>query len=98
MKIKDLNLVGIGLRKLGDLPMTGPMKFKIARNIKIVEDILQDAMTSSEDIDNDNELLDMDVKVEFIDFTEGELEPLELDSKTIFMLLPIIAMGGEADE
>lgn len=98
MKIKDLNLVGIGLRKLGDLPMTGPMKFKIARNIKIVEDILQDAMTSSEDIDNDNELLDMDVKVEFIDFTEGELEPLELDSKTIFMLLPIIAMGGEKDE
>lgn len=98
MKIKDLNLVGIGLRNLGDLPMTGPMKFKIARNIKIVEDILQDAMTSSEDIDNDNELLDMDVKVEFIDFTEGELEPLELDSKTIFMLLPIIAMGGEEDE
>lgn len=98
MKIKDLNLVGIGLRNLGDLPMTGPTKFKIARNIKIVEDILQDAMTSSEDIDNDNELLDMDVKVEFIDFTEGELEPLELDSKTIFMLLPIIAMGGEEDE
>ena len=98
MKIKDLNLVGIGLRKLGDIPMSGPMKFKIARNIKIVEDILQDAMSSSEDIDNDNELLDMDVKVELIDFTEDELEPLEIDSKTIFMLLPLIAMGGEEDE
>lgn len=98
MKIKDLNLVGMGLRKLGDIPMSGPMKFKIARNIKIVEDILQDAMSSSEDIDNDNELLDMDVKVEFMDFTEGELEPLELDSKTIFMLLPIIEEGGSEDE
>jgi hypothetical protein len=98
MKIKDLNLVGIGLRKLGDIPMSGPMKFKIARNIKIVEDILQDAMSSSEDIDNDDALLDMDVKVDLIDFTEDELEPLELDSKTIFMLLPLIEIGGEDDE
>lgn len=98
MRIKDLNLVGIGLRKLGDLPMTGTMKFKIARNIKIVEDILQDAMKSSEDIDNDKDLLDMDVRVELLHFTEDELEPLEIDSKTIFMLLPIVDGVGAQDE
>lgn len=98
MKIKDLNLVGIGLRKIGDLPMTGTMKFKIARNIKVVEDILQDAMKSSEDIDNDNELLEMDVKVDLINFTEKELAPIEIDSKTIYMLLPLIVFEDAINE
>lgn len=90
MKIKEINLIGIGLRTLGAVPMVGTMKFKIARNIKAVEDILEDAMKSSDDIDNDDSMLDMDVKIDLIRFTEDELEPLEIDSKTIFMLLPII--------
>ena len=98
MKIKELNILGMGLRSLGDLPMVGSMKFKIARNIKAVEDILEDAMAASEDVDNDADLLNTDVDVNLMKFTEEELEPLEIDSKTIFMLLPIIAMGGEEDE
>lgn len=96
MKIKDLNIVGIGLRTLGEMPMTGTMKFKIARNIKIVEDILQDAMASTDDIDSDNELLGMDVKVDFLKFTEHELAPLEIDSKTIYMILPLIVFEENA--
>lgn len=98
MTIKELNILGMGLRALGDLPMVGSMKFKIARNIKAVEDILEDAMAASEDVDNDADLLNTDVDVNLMKFTEEELEPLEIDSKTIFMLLPIVAEGGSEDE
>lgn len=99
MTIKELNILGMGLRALGDLPMVGSMKFKIARNIKAVEDILEDALSASEDVDNDADLLNTDVDVNLMKFTEEELEPLEIDSKTIFMLLPIVAEeGGSEDE
>ena len=98
MTIKELNILGMGLRALGDLPMVGSMKFKIARNLKAVEDILEDAMAASEDVDNDADLLNTDVDVNLMKFTEEELEPLEIDSKTIFMLLPIVAEGGSEDE
>lgn len=98
MKIKELNILGMGLRALGDLPMVGKMKFKIARNLKVVEDILEDAMKASEDVDNDNDLLDTDVEVSLMTFTEEELEPLEIDSKTIFMLLPIIEKEGASED
>ena len=94
--IKELNIIGMGLRSLGDLPLVGALKFKIARNLKAAEDILEDAMRSSEDIDNDTDLLDTSVNVDFMNFTEEELEPLEIDSKTIFMLLPLI--GNEEVE
>lgn len=98
MKIKELNILGMGLRALGELPMVGAMKFKIARNLKVVEDILEDAMKASNDVDNDTDLLETDVDVNLMNFTEEELEPLEIDSKTIFMLLPIISEGESEDE
>ena len=44
--IKELNIIGIGLRSIGGLPLVGALKFKIARNLKAAEDILEDAMLS----------------------------------------------------
>lgn len=95
MTIKEINILGMGLRSLGEVPMAGTMKFKIARNLKVVEDILEDALHASEDVDNEADLLATEVDVNLMHFTEEELEPLELDSKTIFMLLPIISERGQ---
>lgn len=98
MKIKELNTIGIGLRALGDLPIKGGLKFKVARNIKMAEDILVDAMGSITNEEDEREVMETSVDVEFINFTENELDPLEVDSKTIYMLLPIIEFQANSNE
>ena len=98
MKIKELNTIGIGLRALGDLPIKGGLKFKVARNIKMAEDILVDAMGSITNEEDEREVMETKVDVEFLKFTEPELEPLEVDSKTIYMLLPIIVFQNDSKE
>ena len=98
MKIKELNTIGIGLRALGDLPIKGGLKFKVARNIKMAEDILVDAMGSITNEEDEREVMETKVDVEFLKFTEPELEPLEVDSKTIYMLLPIIVFENDSKE
>jgi hypothetical protein len=98
MKIKELNTIGIGLRALGDLPIKGGLKFKVARNIKMAEDILVDAMGSITNEEDEREVMETKVDVEFLKFTEPELEPLEVDSKTIYMLLPIIIFQNDNKE
>lgn len=90
MKIKELNTIGIGLRDLGDLPIKGRLKFKVARNIKIAEDILVDAMEAAATDKDSDEVLNTEINVKLLHFNEEELEPLELNSKVIYMLLPII--------
>lgn len=90
MKIKELNTIGIGLRELGDLPIKGRLKFKVARNIKIAEDILVDAMEAASTDKDSDEVLNTKINVKLLHFNEEELEPLELNSKVIYMLLPII--------
>lgn len=98
MKIKELNTIGIGLRALGNLPIKGGLKFKVARNIKMAEDVLVDAMESITNDEEEKEVMETSVDVEFINFTENELEPLEVDSKTIYMLLPIIEVQANSNE
>lgn len=90
MKIKQLNTIGMGLRELGELPIKGKLKFKVARNIKLAEDILSDAAKSIKTEEDNNEIMETEVDVEFLSFTEEELEPFELNSKTVYMLLDII--------
>lgn len=90
MKIKELNTIGIGLRDLGDLPIKGRLKFKVARNIKIAEGILVDAMEAAATDKDSDEVLNTEINVKLLHFNEEELEPLELNSKVIYMLLPII--------
>lgn len=98
MKIKEVNTIGIGLRALGDLPIKGRLKFKVARNIKMAEDILVDAMGSITNEEDEREVMETKVDIEFLKFTEPELEPLEVDSKTIYMLLPIIIFQNDSKE
>lgn len=98
MKIKELNTIGIGLRALGDLPIKGGLKFKVARNIKMAEDVLVDAMGSITNEEDEREVMETKVDIEFLKFTEPELEPLEVDSKTIYMLLPIIIFQNDSKE
>lgn len=90
MKIKELNTIGIGLRDLGDLPLKGRLKFKVARNIKIAEDILVDAMEAASTDKDSDEVMNTEIDVKLLHFKEEELEPLEINSKVIYMLLPII--------
>lgn len=90
MKIKQLNTIGMGLRELGELPIKGRLKFKVARNIKVAEDILADAASSIKTEEDSIDVMNTDVDVEFLSFTEEELEPFELNSKTVYMLLDII--------
>lgn len=97
LKIKEINKIAMGLHELGEVKMVGPLKFKIIRNIKIVDDILEDVIAANNNsIDVPVELLENEVDVILHTFTQEELNDLEISSNTLYQLYDIIE--GVEDE
>lgn len=98
MKIKEINQIGQGLQRLMDVKMSGPLKFKIARNQRLSDSIIEDALKAT-DSNNDaqavKEVMEMDVDADFTLFTESELEELEIEPAVIYMLYEIIDESPE---
>ena len=90
-KIKQINKIAMGLHDLGEIKMVGPLKFKIIRNIKIVDDILGDVIKANNNsADVPIELLENEVDIELYTFSKDELTDIEVSSNTLYQLYDII--------
>lgn len=91
LKIKQINKIAMGLRDLGEIKMTGPLKFKIIRNAKILDDILEDVIkANNNDVNVPVELLENEVEMEPLIFSKDELTNLEVSANTLYQLYEII--------
>lgn len=91
LKIKQVNKIAAGLRELGEIKMPGPLKFKIIRNTKMVDDILEDVVkANNNDVNVPVELLENEVNIEPLMFSKEELANLEVSANTLYQLYEII--------
>ena len=91
LKIKQINKIAIGLHELGEIKMTGPLKFKIIRNSKIVDDILGDVIKANNNsVDVPIKLLENEVEIEPCMFSKEELTNIEVSANTLYQLYEII--------
>lgn len=91
LKIKQVNKIAMGLRDLGEIKMTGPLKFKIIRNTKIVDDILEDVIkANNNDVNVPVELLENEVEMQPCIFSKKELTNIEVSANTLYKLYEII--------
>lgn len=91
LKIKQINKIAMGVRDLGEIKMTGPLKFKIIRNTKILDDVLEDVIkANNNDVNVPVELLENEVEIEPLIFSKKELTDLEVSANTLYQLYEII--------
>ena len=91
LKIKQINKIAMGLHELGEIKMPGSLKFKIIRNIKIVDDILEDVIKANDNsVEVPNEILEEEVEINLQAFNQEELNDLEISSNTLYQLYEII--------
>lgn len=91
LKIKQINKIAMGVRDLGEIKMAGPLKFKIIRNTKILDDVLEDVIkANNNDVNVPVELLENEVEIEPLIFSKKELTDLEVSANTLYQLYEII--------
>lgn len=91
LKIKQVNKIAMGLRDLGEIKMSGPLKFKIIRNTKMFDDILEDVVkANNNDVNVPVELLENEIDIEPLMFSKEELTNLEVSANTLYQLYEII--------
>lgn len=99
MKLRQINMISKGLGEFFRLPLKGPIKFKIVRNARAADTILEDAIKANNNDPNlPIELLEEEAPVTFEKFTIEELEDIEVTPEVIYTLWDIIETKEEINE
>jgi len=102
MKVRDINEISKGLQALMEVEMSGVTKFKIARNQRVVDAIIDDAIraTSGGTKQDTMEVMEKEVSAELEYIYEDELLDLEIKPSVIYFLSKIIKRrsGGEEEK
>lgn len=83
LTIKEINIINIGLIELMDVKVPGDLKFKILRNNKKAEEVLniaQEVINSNKD---DISIFDKEEEIDFDKFTQEELRDLTISARTL---------------
>lgn len=87
LTISELNKINKGLQDLAGIEISGSLKFDIARNMRLIEEILNDAVTANNGSFNlSPELANKEVEVNLTPILKEDLLPLEIKPAAIYFI------------
>lgn len=99
IKIGELNRINKGLQDLAGIEISGSLKFDIARNMRLIDEILNDAITANNgSLNLSPELANKEVEVALTPISKEELLPLEIKPATIYFIDKLLDEEEKDDE
>lgn len=83
LTIKEINIINIGLIEMMDVKVPGDLKFKILKNNKKAEEVLNIAQEAMDKTKDNKSVFNKIEDIEFDKFTQEELINLTISARTL---------------